>query len=66
MREIATQGGRIDHVQVYTVARAPSDPRCGPLDATRLETIAAAARSAGLTPPSTPDEGAARARSLLG
>jgi len=41
-------GGGIDHVQVYTVARAPSDPRCGPLDASRLETIAAAARDAGL------------------
>ena len=41
-------GGRIDHVQVYTVARAPADPRCGPLDPTRLEAIAAAARAVGL------------------
>ena len=48
LREITAQGGRIDHVQVYTVARAPSDPRCGPLDAARLEAIAAAARAAGL------------------
>jgi len=48
LRGITTQGGRIDHVQVYTVARAPSDPRCGPLDASRLEAIAAAARAAGL------------------
>ena len=49
LREIVSQGGRIDHVQVYTVARAPSDPRCGPLDPARLEAIAAAARAAGLT-----------------
>jgi len=48
MREIVDQGGRIDHVQVYTVARAPSDPRCVPLDAARLEAIAARARDAGL------------------
>ena len=41
-------GGRIDHVQVYTVARTPSDPRCGPLDPERLEAIAASARAAGL------------------
>jgi len=48
MCELVTQGGRIDHVQVYTVARKPSDPRCGPLDAERLEAIAARARAAGL------------------
>lgn len=48
MGEIVGQGGRIGHVQVYTVARAPSDPRCGPLEATRLEAIAARARAAGL------------------
>jgi wyosine [tRNA(Phe)-imidazoG37] synthetase (radical SAM superfamily) len=48
LREITARGGRVDHVQVYTVARAPSDPRCGPVDAERLEAIAAAARAAGL------------------
>jgi wyosine [tRNA(Phe)-imidazoG37] synthetase (radical SAM superfamily) len=48
LREITARGGRVDHVQVYTVARAPSDPRCGPVDADRLEAIAAAARAAGL------------------
>jgi wyosine [tRNA(Phe)-imidazoG37] synthetase (radical SAM superfamily) len=48
LREIVDQGGRIDHVQVYTVARAPSDPRCAPLDAARLEAIAAKAREAAL------------------
>jgi wyosine [tRNA(Phe)-imidazoG37] synthetase (radical SAM superfamily) len=48
MREIVAQGGHIDRVQVYTVARVPSDPRCGPLDGGRLEAIAATARAAGL------------------
>ena len=48
MREIVAGGGRIDHVQVYTVARKPSDPRCGPLAPERLEAIAAVARAAGL------------------
>ena len=48
MREIVAGGGRIDHVQVYTVARRPSDPRCGPLAPERLEAIAAVARAAGL------------------
>ena len=49
LREIVAEGGRVDHVQVYTVARTPSDPRCGPLDAARLEAIAASARDAGFT-----------------
>ena len=48
MREIVSGGGRIDHVQVYSVARTPSDPRCGPLAPERLEAIAASARAAGL------------------
>jgi len=48
MREILGGGGRIDHVQVYTVARRPSDPRFGPLGPERLEAIAASARAAGL------------------
>jgi wyosine [tRNA(Phe)-imidazoG37] synthetase (radical SAM superfamily) len=48
MREIVEGGGRIDHVQVYTIARPPSDPRCGPLAPERLEAIAASARAAGL------------------
>jgi len=48
MREIVAAGGRIDHVQVYTVARKPADPRIGPLAPERLEAIAAAARAAGL------------------
>jgi wyosine [tRNA(Phe)-imidazoG37] synthetase (radical SAM superfamily) len=48
LREIVAQGGRIDHVQVYTVARAPSDPRCTALDGARLAAIAEAARTAGV------------------
>jgi wyosine [tRNA(Phe)-imidazoG37] synthetase (radical SAM superfamily) len=48
LADIVARGGRIDHVQVYTVARAPSDPRCAPLDRARLEAIAEAARDAGL------------------
>jgi wyosine [tRNA(Phe)-imidazoG37] synthetase (radical SAM superfamily) len=48
LREIVAEGGRIDHVQVYTVARAPSDTRCKPLDGARLEAIAETARGAGL------------------
>jgi len=48
LSELVAQGGCIDHVQVYTVARTPADPRCRPLDAKGLEAIAAAARDAGL------------------
>jgi hypothetical protein len=48
LREIVAQGGRVGHVQVYTVARAPADPRFAPLDRGRLEAIAGAARRAGL------------------
>jgi len=48
MREIVDRGGRIEHVQVYTVARTPSDPRAGALPGGRLEAIAAAARARGL------------------
>jgi wyosine [tRNA(Phe)-imidazoG37] synthetase (radical SAM superfamily) len=48
LRDILAGGGRIDHVQVYTVARAPADPRVSALSARRLEAIAAAARAAGV------------------
>ncbi len=48
LREIVAQGGRVDHVQVYTVARTPSDPRFTVLDRERLEAIAGAARGADL------------------
>ena len=45
LRDVVAQGGSVDHVQVYTVARAPADPRVSALPAERLETIAAAARA---------------------
>src|SRR5262249_27765374 len=48
MREIVSAGGRIAHVQVYTIARKPADPRFGPLAPEPLEAAAAAARAAGL------------------
>ncbi len=48
LRDVVAQGGSVDHVQVYTVARAPADPRVSALPAERLETIAAAARAAGV------------------
>ena len=46
--EIVAQGGRIDLVQVYTIARAPADPRLGALDHASLDAIAGRARAAGL------------------
>ena len=45
---LTSHGGRIDHVQVYTVARKPADPRVSALPTERLETIAARARAAGV------------------
>jgi wyosine [tRNA(Phe)-imidazoG37] synthetase (radical SAM superfamily) len=48
LRDVVAQGGRIDHVQVYTVARAPADPLVSALPTERLETIAAAARAVGV------------------
>jgi wyosine [tRNA(Phe)-imidazoG37] synthetase (radical SAM superfamily) len=48
LREIVAGGGHIDEVQVYTVARTPSDARVTALDTGRLETIAASVRRAGL------------------
>jgi hypothetical protein len=44
LRDLVAGGGRVDHVQVYTVARAPADPRVAALPAERLEAIAAVAR----------------------
>ena len=48
LRDVVAQGGRIDHVQVYTVARTPADPLVSALPTGRLETIAAAARAVGV------------------
>jgi wyosine [tRNA(Phe)-imidazoG37] synthetase (radical SAM superfamily) len=49
LRDLRAGGGTIDHVQVYTVARTPADPRVGVLPAQRLEAIAAAARKVGVS-----------------
>jgi len=43
--EILDEGGQIRQVQVYSVARSPADIRVGVLGVTRLNAIAAAARS---------------------
>jgi wyosine [tRNA(Phe)-imidazoG37] synthetase (radical SAM superfamily) len=48
LAEIQDAGGRIELVQVYTVARQPSDPRCEALPQTALEAIAAKVRALGL------------------
>lgn len=48
LREILAAGGRIDRVQVYTVARRPADPRVSALDRERLEQIAARVSALGL------------------
>jgi len=48
LREILDRGGRIDLVQVYTVARRPADARVGALTAERLERIAERVRAEGL------------------
>ncbi len=45
LRDVVAGGGAIDHVQVYTVARAPADRRVSALPAARLEAIAATARA---------------------
>ena len=49
IHEILEAGGRIAEVQVYTVARTPSDPRVAPLAPEELQAIAAQARRPGLT-----------------
>ncbi len=46
--EILEAGGRLDAVQVYTVARRPADPRVTPVPADRLEAIADRVRALGV------------------
>ena len=48
LRGIVDRGGRIDLVQLYTVARPPADPRVGVLDDASLALIAERVRAAGL------------------
>jgi wyosine [tRNA(Phe)-imidazoG37] synthetase (radical SAM superfamily) len=48
LSHIVAEGGRIDDVQVYTVARRPADARVGALDLAALEQIAERVRAVGL------------------
>ena len=48
LRTIVAQGGHVDHVQVYTVARRPADARVTALPLARLEEIASRAQAAGV------------------
>jgi wyosine [tRNA(Phe)-imidazoG37] synthetase (radical SAM superfamily) len=48
LRALLGAGGRIDRVQVYTVARRPADPRVGALGVGELEAIADRVRALGL------------------
>ena len=48
IRQLLSGGGRIDRVQVYTVARRPADARAGALPDERLEWIAARVRAEGV------------------
>jgi wyosine [tRNA(Phe)-imidazoG37] synthetase (radical SAM superfamily) len=48
LRDLVAGGGRVDYVQVYTVARRPADPRVGVLGDPALEAIAERVRRAGL------------------
>ena len=48
IRQLLDGGGRIDCVQVYTVARRPADARVGALPDARLESIAARVRAEGV------------------
>ena len=48
IQDLLDDGGRIDLVQVYTVARNPADPTLGSLSTDQLESIANRARALGL------------------
>ncbi len=48
LSDVLVAGGRIDHVQIYTVARRPASPTVGPLSLPALDAIAARARVLGL------------------
>jgi pyruvate-formate lyase-activating enzyme len=48
LREILTEGGQIQCVQVYTVARRPTDPKVEPLPEQQLQAIAERVRELGL------------------
>jgi wyosine [tRNA(Phe)-imidazoG37] synthetase (radical SAM superfamily) len=49
LRDIVAGGGKVELVQVYTVARQPADSRCEPLPREALDAIAEKVRGLGLT-----------------
>ena len=49
LRALVEDGAQIERVQVYTVARKPTDPSLGPLSVAQLEAIAEKARVLGLS-----------------
>ena len=48
LRDLASGGGRIDLVQVYTISRPPADLAVSALPLDRLEAIAGRVRALGL------------------
>ncbi|MCB9761357.1 MAG: radical SAM protein [Alphaproteobacteria bacterium] len=48
LADVLAAGGALKHVQVYSVARIPANPRIGPLDEARLEVIAQGVRDLGV------------------
>jgi len=48
IRALLERGGQLSEIQIYTVARDPSDPRVGPLGSADLERIAAAVADTGV------------------
>ena len=48
IRSVLDRGGQVSEVQIYTVARDPSDSRVGPLSAAELAKIEAAASDLGV------------------
>ena len=65
MREIVAGGGRIDHVQVYSVARRPRPIRAAGLWLPGSRPSLRARRDAGLAAPSTPEPSPAQASSFV-
>ena len=47
LTEILDRGGRIDRVQIYTVARRPAEEAVGALSSSAVDTIAELVRAAG-------------------
>ncbi len=48
VRDLLDAGGSLSEIQIYTVARAPADPRVGPLTSAQLQEIAAQVEGLGV------------------